>query len=290
MLLDKSLLEKIKTILEKKYTTLLLSFNGKSYFSNKELEELKSKGIDIERASTLELIYKYNYLNSELDDSRPKTLKDAKLQIENTNLTLKNRQKTHIEAAKLGIEGLLEQAKSNLVAEVSNSFSRINNQINAEESFDLIENAKNKSLSQFRQLLKQASDKSNRSWQTMAITEVSNLVGHASLDRITETSEGQDANEIYVYRLIADSQACPWCKKFYGIETPKLYRLSTLIANGSNYGKKKSDWKAVVGATHPNTRTSQILKLQKGYALEGRTQTFIGLEKWPEYIKKTLEK
>lgn len=49
--------------------------------------------------------------------------------------------------------------------------------------------------------------------------------------------------------------ACKHCKRLYlekdGI-TPKLFKLSEMIANGTNYGKKVDEWKAVLGIMHPH--------------------------------------
>ena len=36
------------------------------------------------------------------------------------------------------------------------------------------------------------------------------------------------------------------------VQTPKVFKMSELIANGDNYGLKQADWKPVVGTIHPN--------------------------------------
>lgn len=49
--------------------------------------------------------------------------------------------------------------------------------------------------------------------------------------------------------------ACKHCTSLYledDMKTPKLFLLSDLVANGTNYGKKTADWKPVVGVTHPH--------------------------------------
>ena len=33
--------------------------------------------------------------------------------------------------------------------------------------------------------------------------------------------------------------------------TPKVFKLSELIGNGTNYGKKQADWVATLGIIHP---------------------------------------
>ena len=57
-----------------------------------------------------------------------------------------------------------------------------------------------------------------------------------------------------VYKFI-DKTYCPDCFALYLTDInnpksePKLFTLSELIANGSNLGKKKKDWKPVIGVT-----------------------------------------
>ena len=57
-----------------------------------------------------------------------------------------------------------------------------------------------------------------------------------------------------VYKHVFD-QACETCVKLYltnGLGSqPKVFKIDTLIANGSNIGRKKHDWKPVIGSTHP---------------------------------------
>jgi uncharacterized membrane protein (UPF0127 family) len=49
--------------------------------------------------------------------------------------------------------------------------------------------------------------------------------------------------------------ACPDCIRLHLTNgpgsAPKIFRLSTLIGNGSNIGRKRRSWKAVVGTVHP---------------------------------------
>lgn len=49
--------------------------------------------------------------------------------------------------------------------------------------------------------------------------------------------------------------ACKHCSRLYleaDMKTPKVFLLSELMANGTNFGKKVDEWKPVVGVTHPH--------------------------------------
>ena len=62
---------------------------------------------------------------------------------------------------------------------------------------------------------------------------------------------GEDAR---VYKTVYPG-GCKHCIRLYLTKgmgsTPKVFKVSELIANGSNIGRKAKDWKAVIGATHP---------------------------------------
>ena len=103
-----------------------------------------------------------------------------------------------------------------------------------------------------------------------------------------------DLDEIYVFRItVKDAKTCKWCRRFYNDkdESPKLYKLSTLLSNGSNYGKKTDSWQPVVGATHPSERCSQMIELKPEFRLlEDESVTYIGLNKWNSYILDKVQK
>ena len=68
------------------------------------------------------------------------------------------------------------------------------------------------------------------------------------------------------YKIVFD-QACETCVTLYLTDgmgsQPKVFTIDELIANGSNIGRKKNDWKPVIGATHPWCRC-QLESLPKG--------------------------
>ena len=54
-----------------------------------------------------------------------------------------------------------------------------------------------------------------------------------------------------VYKIVQDG-ACSSCTSLYlNGKKPKIFKLSELLSNGSNIGKKQREWKPVIGATHP---------------------------------------
>lgn len=76
------------------------------------------------------------------------------------------------------------------------------------------------------------------------------------VDAIVERNKGKSANEIYVFKRVnQDAALCPSCKKAYlvdGTQIPKVFKLSELQANGTNYGKKSSEYLPTITPLHVN--------------------------------------
>ncbi len=299
MVSSRETIEKIREIISKHYNSLVISVLGKDVFSKKELEELERLGVDTSnKQSLLSLVYYHNFINYPVDDKSPKTVEDAERQqtirglkpegeandYASQNINEKTRQ--FIDKMKQDITTRIET----IIRENNDSYrnNAIQN-LNRDQSIDDL--MKESSLGKVKQQLMDTAGDADRDWLRIAITEVSNAIGIGSIDRIVTDNVNKDSDEIYVYRVIVkDARTCKWCRKFYqdSDDTPKLYKLSTLLNNGSNYGKKYEDWNPVSGATHPHERCSQPLELKPGFALTSDGVTYIGLDSWHKYIVQKL--
>jgi hypothetical protein len=90
-------------------------------------------------------------------------------------------------------------------------------------------------------------------------------VNDVAVDAATSESlfTGVPPKDVIVYKkVVNDDRLCRWCDRFYRNEdgSPILYTLAELQANGSNYGKPKSEWKPVLGKTHPFCRCQLFSK------------------------------
>lgn len=102
----------------------------------------------------------------------------------------------------------------------------------------------------------------NRDWGRIVETEMENifLLGVA---QVIMEDHGPDA---LVYKDVFPG-ACSHCRRLYttagsGSE-PRIFKLSSLIMNGDNIGRKARDWKPVIGATHPYCYSSDTEVLTK---------------------------
>lgn len=71
--------------------------------------------------------------------------------------------------------------------------------------------------------------------------------------------------------------ACKHCVRLYltdGIGSkPKLFKLSYLVANGTNIGRKSEDWRPIIGSTHPHCRCT-IAFFDINYEWDSKSQSF----------------
>lgn len=103
-----------------------------------------------------------------------------------------------------------------------------------------------------------------RDWHRIAHTEMWNAKVQGEADAILNNESplsSKGADTLVFKRPFND--ACPKCKQMYlesdGI-TPRVFKLSELMGNGTNYGKKQADWVATLGVLHPNCRCPLSVK------------------------------
>lgn len=299
MVTSKETMLKIKRIIEKHHKQLTISTLGRDAFTPEELAVFETMGIDTTNdESFLEMTYMHNWINNPLKAESPTSIGDMIMQQKGYDLSGDVNAYT--------IDALNQKAKDyieRMTLDVATRIMGVVHENNDAYKFDALQNldrdsvvddlARESSLSKVKQKLRDTSGVATRDWNRVALTEMSNAIGIGSVDRITADNKGADLSEVYCYRVIVgDAATCVHCRKFYGDvgEIPKIYKLTTLLGNGSNYGKPQSDWRPICGATHPNTRTSQIIELKPGFAVQpGGTMTYIGMDKWPDWVHENLE-
>lgn len=295
-------IEQIREIVQKHYSRLVVSVLGRQALSQRELRELQEQGIDTSNEDSLmTLVYNHNFINHPIDAISPTSVEDMKRQQSVRGLTPTG------EAHDYTVENLNDKTKQlidKLKVDVMTRVEGIIRENNDSYKMDALQNLdrtdlmddlmKESTLGKLKQRLRDTSGDGTRDWTRIAVTEMSNAIGIASVDRIVSDNVGTDLEDVYVFRItVKDAKTCKWCRRFYDDKdgSPKLYKLSTLLDNGSNYGKKTDSWMPVVGATHPNERCSQMIELKPGFRLlPDGSVTYIGLEKWKDYLLNKVQK
>jgi hypothetical protein len=134
---------------------------------------------------------------------------------------------------------------------------------------------KREGVAKIAQQLREKTGDMHRDWKRVATTELTNAMNAGALDEIKRDNPDKKVDETYVYKaIVIDLNTCKYCKKFYleaDGQTPKIYTLAELQANGTNIGKKQAEWLPTIGATHPNCR-GLLLSLPDGWGFEPGTQ------------------
>lgn len=117
-------------------------------------------------------------------------------------------------------------------------------------------------------------------WKLIVNTELSRATNYGALDAILTNNKTKDPHELVVYKIgPADGSVCDECKRLWfmpDFSTPRLYKLSELVANGSNNGRKRKDWMATIDNTHPNERHMVLTELKPGWGFLGGGLQYIG--------------
>lgn len=123
----------------------------------------------------------------------------------------------------------------------------------------------------------------NRDWSRIVETESQDVY---NLGRAVNMMS-EDADPIVYFQVFPG--ACRHCIRLYltrGIGSrPKTFRLSELMANGTNYGLKSSEWKPTVHPVHPYCRC-EIVRLPKGYVWNEERGEFAPPEKYERRVER----
>ena len=113
-------------------------------------------------------------------------------------------------------------------------------------------------------MLRNITKDTERDWHRVVQTESWNakLYGESHAIMSGESPFSSDKGETLVYKRPAPD-CCPLCRKLYlerdGI-TPKVFKLSDLMANGDNFGKKVDEYLPTLGTVHPNCQCTLGIK------------------------------
>jgi predicted RNA-binding protein with PIN domain len=184
----------------------------------------------------------------------------------------------HIQAsAGKYIDKFIQKAETDLTQVVENNLQQMRRQA---VMGVLTEGAGRKTAKKMAAEIRDKTKDLAKDWDRVVTTELAQATNLGAMDAIIENNKGRTPNEIYVYKSGPhDNLTCKWCSKFWFLrdgETPKVYKLSELAANGSNVGKKTKDWKPTVDLTHPNGR-HYLLELPINWGFRNGRLSFISM-------------
>lgn len=126
---------------------------------------------------------------------------------------------------------------------------------------DFFKDAYRATIKKVRSELGHATGEWTRDLERIAHTESVESFNHGEADE-WQTQAQQEAEEdekpmkpVRAYRVPSPT-ACSYCRRLYTTSASnggdlRIFYLSELLANGTNFKTKRADWKPIVGATHP---------------------------------------
>lgn len=124
----------------------------------------------------------------------------------------------------------------------------------------------------------------NYDWNRLVDTEMNNLFQRGRSQTIID----KYGDEELVYKDVYPG-ACQDCIRLYltnGIGSePIVFKLKDLIANGSNVGRKRKDWKATLDGIHPHCRCT-LQNVPEGYEWDDEKKMFLPPENYKRKVQR----
>lgn len=299
MILNNNQISKLLQLINNQHISFIGKNIGIDYLSIQELDILRRSGIDItqwnngktlttssyqwgmlsiaighERASKMN----YNQFEKFVASSNFLPLTKQQIyakQLFERQLSLDVRNQSHKIQSQVN-EIITQSAKSNL-----NNSLKFEQDLRELTSHAIIDK---QSIIQLSSALKEKTKDWNRDMDRIA-----DYAAHTAYDygRATQLIE-QYGQDVEVYKQVYEG-ACKHCIKLYttsGIGSePIVFKLTQLIDNGTNIGKKVIDWSPVVGATHPFCRC-QISHKQKDWVFDKQSGIFEPPKDWVRKVQR----
>jgi hypothetical protein len=283
MQINEETIKKVREAYKNRFNAIIFRMAGPSSLTPEELQKLIDLGLIDPRDAEHGLIADAYTIarmrgGDHFQDREKISLKQFRQRVKSSPLILSPREQYAIEHVKRSAGNYITKLRDNMLADVegeirSHNYEEQNKILNdvIRPTIDEGIRSANVTVREVASRLRERTGDTYRNWKRVAVTEMSNALNLGAADAIIERNHGQSTDDVFVYKIVhMDAVTCPYCRKFYLEEdgiTPKVYKMSELIANGDNYGKKANEWKPVIGATHPNERC-ELVEMPHGFGFE----------------------
>lgn len=289
--------QELLKIIDRNQLLIVTSELGSDYLTDYDKQLLRTYGIDPEAI--------YSPENSAITTSfHFGTLSEALGAFEASTITYKQIQQYVKEGKYLPVPETRKQALASIKMQSFSSLKTLNGNIFSDVNNILINKTregqqefiaerlkegieKRKTVSQIAHDIAEKTGDWNRNFDRIIETASQNAFEQGKAAEIQRRNEGQDP---FVYKKVFEN-ACKYCIKAYltnGIGSqPKIFKLSELLANGSNIGRKVADYLPTIDPLHPYCRCP-LKEFKTGYLWNAEKQSFSTPD--PEYKKLIAQK
>ena len=265
MLLEQKVQDRINEAVDQAYLSFLITMIGFNALSEEDKRKASLIGLVQINRPLIESLYQIARERGNEADRKPMKLRDLIAYAGLSGvLPLTDAQVYTLEHAKREMYDAIENSREDYKKKIRQEILRTNAEARAMELSQVVTTQERQQrhtllISTLLMSLSNVLEKLEDAFTKGATVALTNLVNNAAVDEVMTTNlfNQLPTSEIRVYkRVVNDGRLCAWCSKFYTNKdgTPKVYRLTDLLANGSNDGLPKSAWKPVIGSTHPRCR------------------------------------
>ncbi len=261
MLLTPSQLSELTQLIDNFHLMFIAENVGTSALSSDEIKLLKKSGIDIAKLpkeAKVAEAFKFGVLVEALGDERAKEMsyKQFKTFLQSGSFIPIS------EHEKLAIKQLEYQSY--------NDIKGLGNKISKDFKSIIVEYDQKQRL-EYEKVIKE--EATEAILHRKSVSHLASQIGHRTgdwardLDRIADYTLHNAFDTGIAHKIIKEHTgdalvykdvyqgACKYCQGLYLTagtgSKPKVFKLKTLVANGSNIGRKAAEWLPVVGPTHP---------------------------------------
>jgi len=271
MLLTDAQLYQIREIVHDHHAAFIVNTISPSAVSPEILQQLKDKGLVNVKVNSIEDAYLYGQILAMMDDPRFATMtyEQFKQHMQKNPIPLNNIEKQAINFAQHQA-GEYCRGLGNKVGATIGSAGIEADAIQRQQLRDIIKTktaeniAKRESLQKLKSELGWASKDWARDWKRIANTEKQNAMQRGVADHYAKRYGG----DVFVSKRPMPD-ACKHCKRLHiGPDgQPRIFKLSYLEGNGTNVGRKASEWLPVVGTVHPHCQC-QMVRVPQGWGYD----------------------
>lgn len=283
MILTPAQIQELTKIIEKKHLVFISHTLGSNILSKDDINLLKGYGVDVAKLSkygTVDEAFRFGILADALGSKKAKKMSY-------------NQFKKHLSSGEFIPLTKAEQiALDHVKIRMYGDVKGLGNRISSDFKNIAIESSKKK-RKHYENILRETITEGVEKRKT--VREIASDLGHKTkdwardFDRIADyvlheafdtgkaiSIQKQYGDEAYVHKQVYPG-ACEHCVRLYltaGIGSkPKIFKVSTLIGNGTNIGLKQADWKPVLGSTHPWCRC-ETFYLPPNHEWDNKEQDF----------------
>lgn len=283
MIVSKEKIDKVRSIIERYYNALIFKVSGTSSLSDEQIQALiESNFIDlVDDSGAIKDAYYIGRLRN-VNDPRDReldiTLNDFRRKFKDQVVPISDAEKYAVqhaqESAANFITGLREKVKTGVESIISNNNLDYRNRVITEQIRPTIVEGleENRTVAKIASELREKTGDNFRDWKRVAINETATAMNLGEMDAIVDRNKSKPPEEIYVFKRVNfDAATCQYCKKAYLInsdsQVPKVFKLSQLQANGTNYGKSPKEYLPTVTPLHVNCRCA-LVEVPNGWGFD----------------------